>query len=337
MIQREDNPQFLNDFLDYTATILNKSPNTVKEYNYDLAHFLKYIKFKFKMTDIQDEGHIKDIKISDLDLSTIEKIELPDIHSFLAYLKVDYKSKPATLARKTASIRVFFKYFCNKMKLISKNPAQDLDSPKLERRLPKYLTLEQSKELLDTASNPANNKGHGSLNNTERNFAMITLLLNCGMRLNELININISDIDFENNKLTVIGKGDKERTIYLNKSCMDSINKYLAVRPKDHLEFNSRDALFISEKRRRISRRAVQYIVKNEIKMAGIEKANTYSVHKLRHTAATLMYKYGNVDIRALQELLGHESISTTQIYTHVDDEQVRDAVEKNPLSNYGE
>lgn len=335
MIAREDNPQFLNDFLDYTATILNKSPNTIKEYNYDIAHFLKYIKFKYGMSEFEDEGHIKEIKIDDMTLDTIAKITLPDIHSFLAYLKVDYRSKPATLARKTASIRVFFKYICNKMKLIPNNPAQDLDSPKLERRLPKYLTLEQSKELLDTVANPINNKGHGNHDNTERNFAMITLLLNCGMRLNELVNINISDIDFENNKLTVIGKGDKERVIYLNKACVSAINKYLEVRPKDGVQFNSKDALFLSEQKRRISRRSVQYIIKDEIKLAGIEKANNYSVHKLRHTAATLMYKYGDVDIRALQELLGHESISTTQIYTHVDDDQVRNAVEKNPLADY--
>ena len=335
MIDREENPQFLNDFLDYTATILNKSPNTVKEYNYDLAHFLKYIKFKFGMSEFEDEGHIKEIKINDMQLDTIAKIKLPDIHSFLAYLKADYRSRPSTLARKTASIRAFFKYECNKMKLIPTNPAQDLESPKLERRLPKYLTLEQSKELLDTVANPANNITNTKHDHTKRNYCIITLLLNCGIRLNELININISDIDFENNKLTVIGKGDKERTIYLNNACISAIKQYLEVRPRDGVKFNSKDALFISEQKRRISRRSVQYIVKREIELAGIEKANTYSVHKLRHTAATLMYKYGDVDIRALQELLGHESISTTQIYTHVDNEQVRDAVEKNPLANY--
>ena len=163
---------------------------------------------------------------------------------------------------------------------------------------------------------------------------MITILLNCGLRLQELININISDIDFENSKLNVIGKGNKERTIYLNKACIKAINKYLSVRPRDGVKFDSRDALFLSEQKRRISRRTVQYIVKEELKNAEIEKASSYSVHKLRHTAATLMYKYGDVDIRALQELLGHESISTTEIYTHVDNEQIRDAVEKNPLAN---
>lgn len=334
MINPEENPEFLNDFLNYSISILNKSENTVKEYNYDLAHFFKYITFKFKLTDIKDEEFIKDIKINNFDIKTLERITLPDIHSFLAYLKSCYNSKPATIARKTASIKVFFKYMCNKMKRISVNPAQDLESPKIGKRLPKYLTLEQSKELLETVSNPIDNLGHGNHDNTERNFAMITILLNCGVRLSELVGINISDIDFENTKMNVIGKGDKERTIYLNNACMNAINKYLEVRPRDGVKFNSRDALFLSEQKKRISRRTVQYIVKNELKNAGIEKANTYSVHKLRHTAATLMYKYGNVDIRALQELLGHESISTTEIYTHVDNEQIRNAVENNPLAN---
>lgn len=332
MINPEDNPEFLNDFLAYSSTILNKSENTIKEYNYDLAHFLKYIVFKYKLTDIKDEEFIKNIKINNLDIEILEKITLPDIHSFLAYLRTCYSSKPATLARKTASIKVFFKYMCNKTKKLSHNPAQDLETPKLGKRLPKYLTLEQSKELLEaTATNTDN---HGNHDNSERNFAMITILLNCGLRLQELININISDIDFENNKLNVIGKGNKERTIYLNHACINAINKYLSVRPRDFVKFNSRDALFLSEQKQRISRRTVQYIVKNELKNAGIEKADIYSVHKLRHTAATLMYKYGDVDIRALQELLGHESISTTQIYTHVDNDQVRNAVERNPLAN---
>ena len=333
MIDQETNPEFLNDFLAYSSTILNKSENTVKEYN-DIAHFLKYIKFKFKQTKVDDEEFIKTIDISDFDIKTLEKVTLQDIHAFLAYLKACYASKPATLARKTASIRVFFKYMCNKTKKISTNPAQDLETPKLGKRLPKYLTLDQSKELLQTVSNPEIS-GHGNHDNSERNFAMITILLNCGVRLSELININISDIDFENNKLNVIGKGNKERTIYLNNACMKAIKSYLAVRPRDGVKFNSRDALFLSEQKQRISRRTVQYIVKNELKLAGIEKSDKYSVHKLRHTAATLMYKYGQVDIRALQELLGHESISTTEIYTHVDNEQIRNAVENNPLADF--
>ena len=157
--------------------------------------------------------------------------------------------------------------------------------------------------------------------------------MNCGIRLSELVGINIKDIVFSEDKLNVIGKGNKERTIYLNKACVNAINSYLAVRPKTGIKSGSEDALFLSERLERISRRTVQYIVKQELLKAGLD-TNKYSVHKLRHTAATLMYQYGNVDIRALQELLGHESISTTQIYTHVNNEQVRHAVEDNPLAN---
>lgn len=332
MINRDENPVFLNDFLDYSATILNKSPNTMKEYNYDINHFLRFIKYKFKMAPMDDEVGLSNIVISDMDVSTIAKIQLEDIHAFLGYMKETFHSKPATLARKVSSIRVFFHYMCNKTKKIPNNPAIDLETPKLGKRLPKYLTLDQSRELLKAASMPPEGT-HGNHDNSTRNFAIITLFLNCGMRLSELVNINIKDIDFSENKLNVIGKGNKERTIYLNKACVNAINAYLADRPREGVKFDSRDALFLSEQRRRISNRTVQYVVKEEMRIAGID-ANKYSVHKLRHTAATLMYKYGNVDIRVLQELLGHESISTTEIYTHVDNEQIRSAVENNPLAD---
>lgn len=332
MITSDQNPEFLNDFLAYISTILNKSNSTVKEYNYDIAHFLKFIKYKYGLTTIKSEEEIKQININDFSIETVKQISLEDIHAFLAYLKETYNSKPATLARKAASIRTFFTYLCNKTKRIPNNPAQDLESPKLDKRLPKYLTLDESKKLLETAS-IAKTGSNGNHDNRTRDYAMITLFLNCGMRLSELIGINISDIDFENRKLNVIGKGNKERTIYLNDACISAIKDYLAIRPHDAVKFDSRDALFLSEQKKRISKRTVQYIVKQEIKLAGIEKANKYSVHKLRHTAATLMYKYGEVDIRALQELLGHESISTTEIYTHVDNEQIRSAVERNPLA----
>lgn len=332
MITRDKNPEFVNDFLDYSATILNKSSNTIKEYNYDLAHFLKFIRYKFEEVKIESEEYIKQIDISNMSLTTVAKITLQDIHAFLAYLKNCYNSKPATLARKTACLKVFFKYLCNKTKQIPLNPAQDLESPKIGKRLPKYLTLEESRTLLDIVKNPKPNS-HGNHDNSARDLAIITLFLNCGMRLSELTGININDIDFENNKLTVIGKGNKERTIYLNKACIKAINSYLEIRPHDSIKFNSRNALFLSEQRKRISNRSVQYIVKQELMLAGID-SRKYSVHKLRHTAATLMYKYGQVDIRALQEVLGHESISTTEIYTHVDNEQIRNAIENNPLAN---
>lgn len=332
MIDRDDNPIFLNDFLDYSLTILNKSPNSVKEYNYDIAHFLKFIKHRYRLAKV-DIKEIKTISIDDIDLDVIKKITIEDIHAFLAYLKNNFNSQPATLARKASSIRIFFHYLCNKSKRIPNNPAQDLENPKIGRRLPKYLSLDQSKKLLETAATPRISEKNNHDNST-RNFAIITLFLNCGMRLSELVGINVKDIDFDENKLNVVGKGNKERTIYLNKACISAIKNYLAIRPRDGVKADSRDALFLSEQKKRISNRTVQYIVKEELRLAGIDQ-DKYSVHKLRHTAATLMYKYGQVDIRALQELLGHESISTTEIYTHVDSDQIRSAVENNPLADF--
>lgn len=326
MINHENNPDYLNSFLDYTVTILNKSPNTIKEYNYDLATFLKFIKVRFKMTDEED---FSKITIKDIPLSTIKQIKLDDIHAFLSYLTNTYHSKAATRARKTSSIRVFFNYLSQKANLIEFNPAQNLETPKLDKRLPKYLSLEDSKRLLNVAGSDDNR-------NNKRDYAIITLFLNCGMRLSELVGINIKDINFSECQMTVIGKGNKERTIYLNKACMTAINNYLAVRPVEGIKTdkaNSKNALFLSERKERISRRTVQYIVDKELRVAGLDTSK-YSVHKLRHTAATLMYQYGNVDIRALQEVLGHESISTTEIYTHVANVQARSAIENNPLSD---
>lgn len=323
MINKENNPEYLNSFLDYSITILNKSPNSIKEYNYDLATFLKYIKLHFGLTNETDYSKIT---INDIGIETIKKITLDDIHSFISYLATELRSKPATRARKVSTIRIFFKYLSAKAKIIEINPAQNLETPKLDKRVPKYLTLDDSKKLLNVAGNEDNR-------NNVRDYAITTLFLNCGMRLSELVNINIKDIKFDDCKMTVIGKGNKERTIYLNNACMRSISEYLKIRPKEGINYNSKDALFLSERRERISNRTVQYIIKNELRKAGLD-TNKYSVHKLRHTAATLMYQYGNVDIRALQELLGHASISTTEIYTHVESERVRDAVERNPLAN---
>lgn len=281
MVNIENNPSFLNSFLDYTATILNKSPNTIKEYNYDLNNFLKFILYHFKLTNEKD---IKNINIHDMTIETIKKITLDDIHAYLFYLKNNYQSKAATRARKVASIRVFFNYLTSKTNLLEKNPAQNLETPKQDKRIPKYLSLDDSKKLLEIAMSDDDR-------NKERDYAIITLFLNCGMRLSELVGINISDINFKDEKLNVIGKGNKERTIYLNKACINAINSYMKVRPRNAVKTDSRDALFLSERRERISNRTVQYIVKQELKKAGLD-TNKYSVHKLRHTAATLMYKY---------------------------------------------
>lgn len=327
MINNKENPEFLNSFLQYSSVILNKSPNSVKEYSYDLTNFLK---FMCNHLGVTSEENIKDTDIHLLDIDFLKQITLEDIHSYLYYLKEEFNSKPATLARKASTIRVFFAYITNNKEYgLEINPAQNLENPKLDRRQPKYLTLEESQKLLKVASEASSKKDN---RNVERDFAIITLFLNCGMRLSELVSISLKDIRFDEAKMTVIGKGNKERTIYLNKACMKALEQYLAVRPKNKIKPKHEDALFLSERLERISKRTVQYVVEKELKKAGLDTTK-YSTHKLRHTAATLMYQYGNVDIRALQELLGHESISTTEIYTHVANVQVRNAVESNPLS----
>ena len=327
MIQKEKNPEYLNSFLNYSITILNKSPNSVKEYNYDLVNFLRYMMIHFKLTK---ETDLQKIDITLFTEEDLKKITLEDIHSYISHLAIDNKSKATTRARKISTIRIFFKYLSQKANILKINPAQNLETPKLEKRMPKYLSLDDSKRLLDVA-------GHEDNRNAKRDYAITTLFLNCGMRLSELVGINIDDIDFEECKMTVIGKGNKERTIYLNRACMFAINDYLSSRPPKtsikHDSKNSEKALFISEQKKRISNRTVQTIIHKELQLAGLD-AKKLSVHKLRHTAATLMYQYGNVDIRALQELLGHQSISTTEIYTHVSNEQVRNAVESNPLAD---
>lgn len=327
MIHIDDNPDYLNSFLEYSLTYKKKSPNSVDQYNSDLIMFLRYMKYHFKMTD---EAEFSNIIIKDFTIQDLAKIKENDIHNFITYLSINRKCGPATCARKISTIRIFFKYLTVTNPLLSENPAQNLETPKLNKRLPRYLTLEDSKKLLNASFNDKNDK------NKERDFAIITLFLNCGMRLSELVGINISDIKFDDMKLTVIGKGNKERTIYLNKSCIDAINAYLKVRPTNPKKDskNSDKALFLSSYRQRISKRTVENVVDRELSNAGLDTTK-YSTHKLRHTAATLMYKYGQVDIRALQELLGHESISTTEIYTHVDNDQVRSAVESNPLSRF--
>lgn len=230
MIEREKNPEYLNSFLDYSITILNKSPNSVKEYNYDLVNFFKFMADRFELTDIKSftEKYLK-------------KITLDDIHAYVSHLAIDNRSKATTRARKISTIRIFFKYLSQKANILEINPAQNLETPKLEKRMPKYLSLDDSKKLLNVAENEDNR-------NYKRDYAITTLFLNCGMRLSELVGININDIDFNECKMTVIGKGNKERTIYLNKSCMVAISSYLNSRPPSnmvkHDSKNSDKALF---------------------------------------------------------------------------------------------
>jgi len=310
-------PSVLTDFLSYMETIKGKSKNTIKEYFYDIRLFLRFIKVHKNYTD---ETDFEKIDISDLTIDDIKSVTLSDLYSFMSFLSSERNNSPSARARKVASLKSFFNYLTNKAKVLEHNPTSELESPKILKRLPKYLNIEESKQLLNAVSG----------DNKERDYAILTLFLNCGLRLSELVNININKI--KNDTLTVVGKGGKERTIYLNKACIDAIKKYMAVRPVDGVK--DKNALFLSERKQRISNKTVQYIVKKYIKSSGLDPER-YSTHKLRHTAATLMYKYGKVDIRALQEILGHESVSTTEIYTHVDSQQLRNAVDSNPLSNF--
>lgn len=323
-------PKYLRDYINYSSN-LNKSASTIREYRYDLINFLKYLKWIVLRTN-DKKLTIDDITtISDIDSSFLNKIDINDIYEYLSYLKDVCNDSAVTRARKIASLKGFFKYLHLKARIIDDNPAKELESPKLGKRLPKFLTLEQSTTLLDSVRNaPISGKQH---DNRIRDYAIITLFLNCGMRLSELVGINISHIKFDEAMLTVIGKGNKERTIYLNKASMNAIKEYLSVRPEQSVE-EPKDPLFLSERKVRISKRTIQNLIKNYLKVyCGLTE--NYSTHKLRHTAATLMYQYGNVDIRALQEILGHESVATTEIYTHVDNSQIREAVENNPLANY--
>lgn len=299
MISRKENPIFLNEFLDYTSTIQNKSKGTVSEYNYDLKHFFQYIIARYDNID-EDSNKIKTIEIKDLQRNILTKITLEDIHAFLHYLKIEFSLKATTLSRKVAAIRSFFNYECTIRRALDINPTVGLETPKKEKALPKYLDLSESKNLLETAATSNSNR-EISKSLALRNVCILTLFLNLGLRLAELVGINIGDINFFDNTLTVIGKGNKERMVYLNKACINAINNYLEVRPKEGIK--DKDALFLSSVKKRISRRAIQQMLEVELKKAGISTRGI-TPHKLRHTAATLMYQYGEVDIRALQKVL---------------------------------
>lgn len=314
----EDMPLILEDYLDYMEAIKGTSSNTVKEYYFDLRTFFRFFKVRHKLVD--RDTKFENINIDDIDIEDIKEINLRDLHAFISYTDKDRKNKNSTKSRKVASLKSFFDYLHTKVNLITENPALNLESPKIETTQPIYLTLEECKKLLDTILENKNQTFR------KRDYAIVMLFLNCGLRLSELSSINLTKI--KDDTINVVGKGNKERTIYLNEACIYAINDYLSVRPKDALD---KEALFLSMRKQRMSNRAIQHMIDKYLEQAGFD-TSIYSTHKLRHTAATLMYKHGNVDIRALQEILGHESVSTTQIYTHIDDEQLRAAVRSNPL-----
>lgn len=314
-----DVPQTLRNYLNFMIVIKGKSPNTVREYYYDLRMFYRYIHATVNDISLDD---INSVKLDDFDERILTEINLNDLYEFMAYVNNRHSSNDNYRARKVASLKSFFNYLHTRANFIENNPAANLDSPKIKKRMPRYLSLDESINFLQNIDGKYR----------ERDFAIFCLLLNCGLRLSELVGINLKNINFERRVLRVIGKGNKERMVYLNDLCVDAIYKYLEVRPEATVRADI-DALFLSSQGRRISNRMVEILAKKYFQKAGLDYS-LYSPHKLRHTAATLMYREGNVDIRTLQELLGHTSLSTTQIYTHIKNDDLKDAADSNPLAN---
>lgn len=313
-------PAFLRDFLTYNETIKGKSSRSVEGYYIDLRTFFRYLLLVRGIAPKDVEFNKIDINAADIEL--VRSVTISDLYAFMVYCKEELNNNTATRARKTSTLRIFFKYMSLQTHQIPTNPAELLESPKVKQSLPKHLTLENSLELLNSVDGA----------NERRDYCILTLFLNCGLRLSELCGLNLSDISGDG-IMTVTGKGNKERAVYLNDSCKSAIKAYLAVRPNEGIVITDRNALFISRNHRRISPKTVQHIVKTYLKKAGLDGMG-FSTHKLRHTAATLMYQHGNVDIRVLKDILGHANLGTTQIYTHVSDAQIKRAVDANPLSN---
>ena len=323
---RTEAPPILRDFLVYHETIQGHSRRTVDEYFLDLRNFFRFLKL--------DKGRVarntpfEEISIDDVDLELIRSVTLSDVYAYMNYLSRDRVVHPNSpdahsglsapaRARKAAAIRSFYKYLTNKAKLLTENPMQDLDAPRLKKALPRYLDLEESVNLLD----------HVDGANQARDYCILTLFLNCGLRISELVGLNVTDV--RGNQLRVLGKGNKERMLFLNDACQSALEDWLTQRSM--LTLVDQNALFVTlQNRRRISRAAVNKLVKKHLAAAGLDSTQ-YSAHKLRHTAATLMLQNG-VDVRTLQEVLGHDHLNTTQIYTHVDNDDLRIAARANPL-----
>lgn len=321
-----DAPPILREFLTYHETIQSHSQKTVDEYFLDLRNFFRYI--KILKGKVSNDTPFEEISILDVDLDLVRSITLSDVYSYMNYLGRERPKRrnsadagiglaPAARARKVAAIRSFYKYLTNKAKLLSENPMQDLDSPRLKKTLPKYLNLDESVNLLTSVEGK----------NQTRDYCILTLFLNCGLRISELVGLNLSDDRGE--LLRVLGKGNKERMVYLNDACRQALDDWLIER--NAMGLIDKNALFVTrQNHKRITTAAVHKLVKKHLAAAGLDSSQ-YSSHKLRHTAATLMLQNG-VDVRTLQEVLGHEHLNTTQIYTHVDNEDLRTAARANPL-----
>ena len=322
----ETMPPLVKDFASYKLTIQGCSQKTVDEYLSDLRLFLRYVYAKRFSIDINSDL-FENLTISKLDTDFICAVTTDEIYDFFIYVSTERGNNAAAKSRKLSAIKAFYKFVCQKRKLMEKNPAIDMEAPKKKQALPKFLSMEESLALLNAVESDTESKTR------DRDYAIITLFLNCGMRLSELVGINLNDIDREFRSLRVLGKGNKERIVYLNDACRNALKKYLEVRRGDKYKKLNTNALFISKQYKRISNKTVQWLVYKYLSLAGLDYKH-YSTHKLRHTAATLMYQTGKVDVRVLKEILGHEQLNTTQIYTHVSNKGMEDAINNNPLAN---
>lgn len=311
-----DNPEFLTKYLYHLKLVKLLSERSIEEYYFDIRLFMKF------QLSVKNNTDIESADISSYTVDDVRKVTVSDIYQFIFYTSDERHNSDKARYRKISSLRSFFKYLDKVAHLIDNDPCKELEVPTPKRALPKFLSLDESMRLLN-ASDSAD---------SVRDYCIITMFLNCGIRLSELVGINISDIDFYENRMKVLGKGNKERMIYLNPACIDALTKYLSIR-MENKKASAEPALFISNQNKRISKRRVQQIVENTLKAAELD-GKGITTHKLRHTAATLMYQYGNADILTLKEVLGHSSVSTTEIYTHLNEEKVRNALEDNPLSS---
>ena len=321
-----DCPQILRDFLTYHENIKGQSPRTISEYYLDLRMFFRFV--RLMRNDMPIQTNLDDIPIKDIDINFIKDITTSDIFDFLSYLAndrplnpdsmfTDYGIEPASRSRKLSAIKSFYKYLTVRTKQLQENPVADLEYPKLRKGLPKYLTMSQASALLQAVSGQ----------NAKRDYAILMLFLNCGIRRSELVGLNLSDV-YED-RIRVFGKGNKERFVYFGNACRKAIDSYLAERNKVVLTDNR--ALFGSRNGNRISVTAVHRLVDKALLKAGLDTTQ-FSAHKLRHTAATMMLS-GGVDVKTVQEVLGHENLNTTQIYTHIENTELKLAAEANPLS----
>lgn len=324
-------PTIIQSFLSYKEAIQGRSRLTVGEYYLDLRTFFRFLMVSRGEVQVSasDREAFSKIRIDRVDREFAASVTADEVYSFLLWLAHDQENGPTARARKLSALRSFYKYHTTKSHQIEKDPTRDIDSPTVRQALPKYLSLEESRALLGSVDPDSAT--------SKRDYCMITFFLNCGMRLSELVGINLSDISSDMRKLVVTGKGNKQRTIYLNKACVNALEAYLQIREQlgrsDSSVIKDKNALFLSKRGNRISNKTVQWVIKKQLKLAGLD-GKGYSTHKLRHTAATLMYNNGDVDIRVLKDILGHEQLTTTQIYTHVSDRKLEEAMNSNPLAD---